>query len=212
MPAQGDQSGAEPPKPAFDRRTGRLISTSAIRTLTIPRLPIDLASTSSATWKPFGGPLEADGSRLADDVVRVAGLPWHGAGSGSRRRPALLPEHDLLAVHLRAHAALLRLSDARVPQVRGGCTISISSTSRPLYPRDPRLFDDAIHMTHAGIRLQAWIVFNGLVPIIERRLAAHEWPRPATLHLVATSRVQRPSPRSDRAGARGLREPGSIQA
>jgi hypothetical protein len=47
------------------------------------------------------------------------------------------------------------------------------------YPRDPRLFDDAIHMTRGGIRLQAWIVFNGLVPIIERQLASHEWPRPA---------------------------------
>jgi len=46
------------------------------------------------------------------------------------------------------------------------------------YPRDPRLFDDAIHMTHAGIRLQAWIVFNGLVPAIERHLRAREWPRP----------------------------------
>jgi hypothetical protein len=39
-----------------------------------------------------------------------------------------------------------------------------------VYPRDPRLFDDAIHMTRAGIHLQAWIVFNGLVPAIERRL------------------------------------------
>jgi hypothetical protein len=48
-----------------------------------------------------------------------------------------------------------------------------------LFPRDPRLFGDVIHMTHAGIHLQAWIVFNGLVPIVERRLASHEWPRPA---------------------------------
>ena len=48
-----------------------------------------------------------------------------------------------------------------------------------LYPQDPRLFGDAIHMTRPGIRLQAWIVFNGLVPIIERRLASHEWPQPA---------------------------------
>jgi hypothetical protein len=46
------------------------------------------------------------------------------------------------------------------------------------YPPDPRLFDDAIHMTRGGARLQAWIVFNGLVPMIERRLASHEWPRP----------------------------------
>ena len=47
------------------------------------------------------------------------------------------------------------------------------------YPHDPRLFSDAIHMTRAGIRMQAWIVFNGLVPVVERRLAAVEWPRPA---------------------------------
>jgi hypothetical protein len=47
-----------------------------------------------------------------------------------------------------------------------------------LYPRDPRLFGDAIHMTTAGIRLQAWIVFNRLVPIIERRMVSREWPRP----------------------------------
>jgi hypothetical protein len=47
------------------------------------------------------------------------------------------------------------------------------------YPLDPRLFDDGIHMTRAGIRLHAWIVFNGLVPIIERRLVSHEWPRAA---------------------------------
>jgi hypothetical protein len=47
-----------------------------------------------------------------------------------------------------------------------------------LYPSDPRLFGDAIHMTTAGIRLQAWLVFNALVPIVERRLASREWPRP----------------------------------
>jgi hypothetical protein len=52
------------------------------------------------------------------------------------------------------------------------------------YPRDPRLFDDAIHMTHAGIRLQAWITFNGLVPTIERQLASRQLPRPATHRLV----------------------------
>ena len=45
------------------------------------------------------------------------------------------------------------------------------------YPRDPRLFSDAIHMTWAGIRLQAWIVFNGLVPAIERAIAAGTLPR-----------------------------------
>ena len=45
------------------------------------------------------------------------------------------------------------------------------------YPKDPRLFSDGVHMMGPGIPLQAWIVFNQLVPIIERRLASGEWPR-----------------------------------
>jgi hypothetical protein len=45
------------------------------------------------------------------------------------------------------------------------------------YPRDPRLFEDGVHMTHAGIRLQAWIVFNGLIPALERELASGRLPR-----------------------------------
>ena len=45
------------------------------------------------------------------------------------------------------------------------------------YPPDPRLFSDAVHMMGAGIPLQAWIVFNHLVPTIERQLASGDWPR-----------------------------------
>jgi hypothetical protein len=48
-----------------------------------------------------------------------------------------------------------------------------------VFPRDSRLFNDGIHMTRAGIHLQAWVVFNGLVPVLDRRLASHQWPRPA---------------------------------
>jgi hypothetical protein len=38
------------------------------------------------------------------------------------------------------------------------------------YPRDPRLFVDSIHMTPAGVKLKAWIVFQNLVPELDRRL------------------------------------------
>jgi hypothetical protein len=47
-------------------------------------------------------------------------------------------------------------------------------------PKDPDLFTDAIHMTYAGIRLHAWIVFNGLVPLIEEKMAHGAWPRRRT--------------------------------
>ena len=53
-----------------------------------------------------------------------------------------------------------------------------------IYPRDPRLFDDGVHMTAAGVHLQAWIEFNEIVSIIERKLASHEWPRPGRHHLL----------------------------
>lgn len=46
-------------------------------------------------------------------------------------------------------------------------------------PRDPDLFSDAIHMTPDGLRLQAWIYLQRLVPVIESRLSSHRWPRPA---------------------------------
>jgi hypothetical protein len=54
------------------------------------------------------------------------------------------------------------------------------------YPRDPDLFDDPIHLNYAGLRLQGWIFLQRLVPIVQRHLSAHDWPRPprtgAALH------------------------------
>jgi hypothetical protein len=44
-------------------------------------------------------------------------------------------------------------------------------------PADPRLFNDAIHMTRAGIYMHSWVVFNGLVAVLERRIASRELPR-----------------------------------
>jgi hypothetical protein len=45
-------------------------------------------------------------------------------------------------------------------------------------PLDPDLFVDAIHTNNAGLRLQAWITFNLLLPVVEKHLADHSWPRP----------------------------------
>lgn len=49
------------------------------------------------------------------------------------------------------------------------------------YPRDPLLFGDPIHMTPDGIRLMAWIVTRGLIPILARGVQAGELPRAATM-------------------------------
>lgn len=46
-------------------------------------------------------------------------------------------------------------------------------------PLDPDLFADALHETFPGMRLKAWVAFQQLVPLIEKRLASGAWPRPA---------------------------------
>jgi len=54
------------------------------------------------------------------------------------------------------------------------------------FPDDPRLFFDAFHLTGNGTRLQAWITFRGLLPVIREHLARGDWPRldqtPQTTH------------------------------
>lgn len=44
-------------------------------------------------------------------------------------------------------------------------------------PRAPQLFTDAYHTTEFGSRLRAWIVTAGLLPLLERDLAAGNLPR-----------------------------------
>lgn len=45
-------------------------------------------------------------------------------------------------------------------------------------PMDERLFFDAIHNTALGVRLRAWTLFAGLLPLLERDLAAGRVPVP----------------------------------
>lgn len=47
-----------------------------------------------------------------------------------------------------------------------------------VYPRDPRLFVDSVHMTPAGVKLKAWIVFQHLVSELDRRLLSGALPVP----------------------------------
>lgn len=47
-----------------------------------------------------------------------------------------------------------------------------------LMPRDPDLFVDAIHNTQTGVRLRGWVVFQELLPLVEKKLASGAWPKP----------------------------------
>ncbi len=46
-----------------------------------------------------------------------------------------------------------------------------------LMPRDPDLFVDAIHNTQTGVRLRGWVVFQELLPLVEKKLASGAWPK-----------------------------------
>ena len=56
--------------------------------------------------------------------------------------------------------------------------LAFVDTARYL-PLDPDLFVDAVHTNYAGLRLQAWVTFNQLLPSIEKHLADGSWPRPS---------------------------------
>jgi hypothetical protein len=45
------------------------------------------------------------------------------------------------------------------------------------FPHDPDLFGDAVHMTARGRRLRGWFYLQQLIPIIEARIASHQWPK-----------------------------------
>jgi hypothetical protein len=47
------------------------------------------------------------------------------------------------------------------------------------FPQDPDLFDDAIHLKYEGLRLQAWMFVQALIPVIVSHADAGTWPRPA---------------------------------
>ena len=44
-------------------------------------------------------------------------------------------------------------------------------------PQDPDLFSDAIHLTDAGERVKAWIVFQQLLPVLRRQIESGQLPR-----------------------------------
>jgi hypothetical protein len=45
-------------------------------------------------------------------------------------------------------------------------------------PFDHDLFTDAIHYSYGGTRLRGWIILQQLLPMIEKHLKDHSWPRP----------------------------------
>jgi hypothetical protein len=50
-----------------------------------------------------------------------------------------------------------------------------------LMPRQPDLYDDAIHNTYLGTRIRAWLIFESLMPMLKQDIENEALPRPAVL-------------------------------
>jgi hypothetical protein len=170
--------GAEPPKaPLTVEWPASLSETDP--DLNDPRLPVSLPEILH----------DLDRIRIASAEhgaeLTVASFMWlvYDRMIVNRRRDAMLFAYlngsfgSFPYAHMRRYADFQNRVFAKYARTHGLEFIDYASE----YPRDPRLFYDAIHMTTAGIRLQAWIMFNNLVPIVERRIAARRLPRAAVL-------------------------------
>jgi hypothetical protein len=62
------------------------------------------------------------------------------------------------------------------------------------FPFDPDLFFDSAHLNRDGTRMQAWIVFRALIPIVRARLRSAAWPRPDQAPLTEHPGIRPPQP------------------
>jgi hypothetical protein len=173
---QATENGSEPAKPALTVAWPRDLD-ERDPDLDAPRLPVALP-TILGDLETIRRTIEQDGGRLV--MTSFVWLVYPGLILDPARDADLFSYLNttfwpFTYAHLRRFLDFQARVFRKYASLHGLDFIDVAAA----YPRDPRLFDDAIHMTHAGIRLQAWIVFNGLVPVIERGLASHEWPRPA---------------------------------
>lgn len=174
--------GGEPKKPPLVVEWPKDLS-EADPDLADPRLPVDLPQILSDLDK-IRHALAQQGAELI--LTSFNWLVYDGLVL-NRQRDEMLYEYlngslgGFSYAHLRRYADFQNRVFAKYARVHALDFIDFAAA----YPRDPRLFYDPIHMTTAGIRLQAWVMFNRLVPLIERRLAAHRLPRGPVVDLEA---------------------------
>jgi hypothetical protein len=169
------ESGLEPPKPRLAINWPRDLD-EYDPSLDDPRLPVNLP-TILTDLDAIRHTADEIGGRLV--MTSFVWLVYPGMVLDPARDATLYAYLNTTFwpfsyAHMRRFADFQSLVFQKYAASKGLDFIDLAAS----YPRDPRLFDDSIHMTHAGIRLQAWIVFNGLVPILERGVVAREWPRP----------------------------------
>jgi hypothetical protein len=170
----GHAPGAEPPKPPHTLAWPAAVD-EAHPNPDSPELPLHLTDVVH----------DLDDIRQSADGagarVVISSFPWM-AKDGLVVDPVNFATlHSMLNVsHWPAtYAEIKRLADFQTrvfgayATSRGVPFVDVQSQ----FPLDPALFTDAVHMTQEGDRLRAWIMFQGIVPIVSAEIAAHRLPR-----------------------------------
>ncbi len=179
------RGGREPAKPAYELRWPAAVD-MANPDITQPDLPLALP-TVLGDLDAIRTLLLAEGADMA-----LASFMWLAA-DGLRLDPV---RHGFIYEWLNdrcwpyRYADIRRLADfqnlvfARWAAAHDVLFVDLAGH----YPPDPTLFLDAIHFNEVGIRLQAWVVFQGILPRVRAHLDAGTWPRadrqPLTRHPV----------------------------
>ncbi len=171
----GTGPGAEPPKPPYVLDTGAGIDAEE-PDISRPDLALNL-SEIIRDLETIRRQAEAIQCRLY--LLSFVWLPYDGLMLDPVRHKSIF--HYVNKVHWPlTYADCKRLSDFqnRVFQTYAGAHGITFIDVAGSFPRDPDLFIDAIHFNEKGTRLQAWMVLQGLVPEISRRIEQGELPAP----------------------------------
>ena len=142
---------------------------SARLPLELPRIIKDIDSVRAS--------IESNGGRLM--LCSFVWLAADGMPLSPTRHKHIYRQLNTVLWPLR-YRDIRRLADfqnrvfQRYAAVRGVTFTDVASAM----PQDPDLFTDAIHMTDAGERLKAWIIFQQLVPLVRRGIESGQLPRP----------------------------------
>jgi hypothetical protein len=186
------RDGSEPPKPAMTPTwVGRIDERNP--NPDDPRLPMALPAVVR-DLDSMQAAVHGSGGELA-----VSSFVWmvnDGMKLDLRRHMTI---YDLLNrtywpipyAHMRRMADLQNRVFANYARARGLPFIDLAAE----FPMDPDLFEDAIHMHPSGLRLQAWIYLQHLIPLIESRVAAGRWPQPMRNPRRTHAAFDQPAPR-----------------
>jgi hypothetical protein len=175
-------SGAEPVKPPYVLLWPDGLDQLAPH-LDNVRLPLDLPTILHDIESIRRDSQDIDATLVMTSFLWMV---WDGMVLDPRQQPSFGPYFDYLNKSMAPYryADIRRVADFqnRVFRLYAEAAEIPFIDIAARFPREPRFFVDPIHSTPDGSRMRAWIVFQGLIPIIESRLATGATAHARPLH------------------------------